>query len=97
MRSYATLIGPGFDLVVGAMGRARLGSRTRIQSIVVYPAQHEMPEIAYVYVEERVAGDRTARDAAPVHVVRCARLPKNVRFVEVSPALPSSKSALKLV
>jgi hypothetical protein len=97
MRSYAALIGPGFDLVVGAMGRARLGSSTRIQSIVVYPAQHEMPQIAYVYVEEREARDSAVRDAAPIHVVRCARLPKNVRFVEVPAALPSFKPALKLV
>jgi hypothetical protein len=98
LRSYAALIGPGFDLVVGAMGRARLGSRTRIQSIVVYPAQHEMPEMAYVYVEERAAGDRATRDAAPVHIVRCARLPTIVRFVEVSVSagLPGFKPALKL-
>ena len=96
LREEAPLLAPGFDLVVGAMGRARLGSRTRIQSIVVYPAKLETPEIAYVYVEEREADGRAARSAAPVHVVRCATLPKVVRFVEVCAQPPPPRPPLKV-
>lgn len=91
----APLLGSGFDLVVVAMGKARLGSRTRIQSIVVYPARPDAPEVAYVYVEEREAEGRGTRDAAPVHVVRCAKLPKVVRFVEVSPRSTAPRPLLK--
>ena len=97
LREHTPLLGPGFDLVVGAMGKARLGSRTRIQSIVVYPARLELPEIAYVYVEEREAAGRATPDAAPVHVVRCPKLPKVVRFVDVAAQSPVPRSSLKAV
>jgi hypothetical protein len=95
LREHAPLLGPGFDWVVAAMGKARLGSKTRIQSIVVYPAQREAPEVAYVYVEECEAVSRAARNAGPVHVVRCAKLPKVVRFVEVSAQSPAPRPRLK--
>jgi len=97
LREHAPLLGPGFDLVVGAMGKAGLGSGTRIQSIVVYPAQLETPEIAYVYVEEHEAHGRPARDAAPVHIVRCATLPKVVRFVEVSAQSRAPRTSLRSI
>jgi hypothetical protein len=71
-------------LVVAAMGRARLGAKTSIQAIVVYPARGDTPEVAYVYIREEVPRTQGARVAAPIHVVRCARLPKLVRFVEVA-------------
>ena len=73
----------GHHVVVAAMGRACIGSSTRIRSIVVYPARCDAPEVAYVYVEEIDEGLRCAREAAPIHVVRCAPLPGRVRFVEV--------------
>lgn len=97
LRGQSLLFGPGFGFVVAAMGKARLGSRTRIQSIVVYPAQLEVPEIAYVYIEEHTAGGRGARAAAPVHVVRCAPLPRTVRFVEVLPQSRASQSSLRVL
>jgi hypothetical protein len=95
LRDQAPLFGAGFDCVVASMGKASLGSRTRIQSIVVYPARGDVPEVAYVYVEEREADSRAKRDAAPVHVVRCAKLPKVVRFVEVSQRSPAPRPPLK--
>ena len=97
LQNHASLLGPSFDCVVAAMGRARLGSHTRIQSIVVYPAQPNAPETAYVYVVEREAAGRAARDAAPAHVVRCAKLPKVVRFVEVPPQAPGPRPSLRVL
>jgi hypothetical protein len=97
LREHAPLLGPGLDLVVGAMGKARVGSRTRIRSIVVYPARLQAPEFAYVYVEEHEADGRSARTAAPLHVVRCATLPQVVHFVEASAQLLASRPPLKVV
>lgn len=95
--AHASVLGPSFDCVVAAMGKARLGSHTRIQSIVVYPAQPQAPETAYVYVAEREAAGRATRDAAPVHVVRCAKLPRVVRFVEVPPQAPGPRPSLRVL
>ena len=97
LRDHASVLGPSFDCVVAAMGKARLGSQTHIQSVVVYPAQPHAPETAYVYVTEREAGGRATRDAAPVHVVRCAKLPAMVRFVEVPPPPPGARPSLRVL
>ena len=86
LTAYAPYGGLGQSLIVVTMGRARLGSSTRIQSVVVYPARPEGPEMAYVYVEETQLKTALSRNGHPIHVVRCAPLPKEVRFVEVTPA-----------
>ncbi len=97
LRYHAPLFGPDFDCVVAAMGKARLGSHTCIQSIVVYEARQGAPETAYVYVVEREATGRSARDAGPVHVVRCGKLPRVVRFVEVPPQSPAPRPSLRVL
>jgi hypothetical protein len=97
LRQHATLLAPGHDWIVAAMGKASLGSRTCIRSIVVYPARADAPEMAYVYVAESEAAPRAAREAAPVHVVRCKKLPKLVRFVEVPQPAPVPRPALRAI
>ncbi len=97
LREHAALLGPGFDCVVAAMGKARLGSQTRIQSIVVYPAQADRPEAAYVYVTEHEAQARATPSVFPVHVVRCTKLPQTVHFVEIPPSSPRLRPSLKLL
>lgn len=75
---------PGETVVVAARGRAKGGATTRIRSIIVYPARQGVPELAYVYVEEWDTGARPSDSGAPFHVVRCAELPPDVRFVEIA-------------
>jgi hypothetical protein len=85
LSAFSRDVQSGLTVVAVAMGRARLGSTTRIRSIVIYPAAVSGHEVAYVYVEEREVKGTTARTAAPIHVVRCLALPRDVRFVETSP------------
>jgi hypothetical protein len=84
LEAYAPFLGPGQTLVAVAMGRVRLGSTTKIRSIITYPAVAGRPASAYIYVEETECGSRAERSAAPVHIVRCEALPQQVQFVEVS-------------
>lgn len=84
--------GASHETVAVAMGRAPTGSRTRIRSIVIYPAQNGEADIAFVYVEEHSGPVRMRREAFPLHVVRCPPLPKGVRFVELK-AMPQSHEA----
>ncbi len=72
-------------IIAVAAGRARQASTTRVRAIICYPARELMPEIAYVYVEERLTYAKLSEPSAPFHVVRCSTLPERVRFVEVPP------------
>jgi hypothetical protein len=82
---YVAYLRPEHCVLLVSMGRAVLGSQTRIQSIVVYSGTAGRSPFACVYVEEVAARGHAGRVAAPVHVVRCASLPSDVRFVELSP------------
>jgi len=84
LSAFAGDLQTGLTVVAVAMGRSRLGSTTRIRSIVVYPAAVAGHDVAYVYVEEHEAKGILPRTASPIHVVRCLPLPKDVRFVETS-------------
>jgi len=81
----------GQETVIAAMGSAPSGSRTRIRSIVVYPAQNGKSDFAYVYVEEHWAPGRRQRNASPIHVVRCPPLPESVRFVELKEGIKADE------
>jgi len=89
LESHMVTVRLGHHFVVAAMGRTCIGSSTRIRSIVVYPERLDSPEVAYVYVEEVDVGLRRVREAAPIHVVRCAPLPGRIHFVEL-PAISRS-------
>jgi hypothetical protein len=92
LSSWCCLVGLGQSLVAVAMGRARLGSTTRIKSIISYAPTDAHPAFAHIYVEETELAGGPARSAAPIHVVRCLALPRGVRFVEV----PSSGGQAQL-
>jgi hypothetical protein len=83
LSSWCRYLCLGQSLVVVAMGRARLGSTTRIKAIVSYAPTQGHPPFAHIYVEETAQAGSSPRSAAPIHVVRCAALPERVRFVEV--------------
>jgi len=65
------------------MGRAALGSQTRVESIVSYSPSAEPGAFARVYVEEITVRSTAGRSAAPIHVLRCHSRPQNVRFIEL--------------
>ena len=88
----------GQETVIATMGRAPSGSRTRIRSIVLYPAQNGRLDFAYVYVEEHRSAGRGQRDASPIHVVRCPPLPESVRFVELKAGIEAGEGpSLRLI
>lgn len=84
LSSWCCYLSLGQSLVAVAMGRVRLGSRTRINSIVSYAATDTRPPFAHIYVEETEPAGGGPRSAAPIHIVRCATLPQRVRFIEVA-------------
>ncbi len=43
-------------VIAVAGGRAKEAFTTRVRAIIVYPARERAPEIAYVYLEERLTG-----------------------------------------
>jgi hypothetical protein len=75
----------GQALVAVTMGRARLGSTIRIRSIVRFAADRGRPAFAHIYVEEVEGAGTAPRTGAPLHVVRCSKLPNQIRFIEVPP------------
>lgn len=83
LSTYAPYFRLGRVIIAVAMGRTRLGSVTRIRSIVSFTPLHGQEPFACVYVEEQAGGESSTRTAAPVHIVGCPQLPKIVRFVEV--------------
>ncbi|HVY29608.1 MAG TPA: hypothetical protein VHB79_23775 [Polyangiaceae bacterium] len=96
LAAYARYVEPGQVLLAVAMGRARLGATTRIRSIVTFKPQRGREPFTCVYVEEDAREGTAARVAAPVHIVRCDALPRQVRFVEVASETPSSPRHLYL-
>jgi hypothetical protein len=97
LAAYAHYVEPGRVLLAVAMGRARLGATTRIRSIVTFAPQRGREPFSCIYVEEDAgAAGAAARLAAPVHIVRCGALPRQVRFVEVTSETPSSARHLHL-
>lgn len=88
----------GECVIVVAGGRLKAGSTIRVRSIVVFRERAGAPEAAYVYVEEWDCGARLTERATPFHVVRCAALPPDVRFVEVPhETRPPRRAALRSV
>jgi hypothetical protein len=83
LREWSRYLELGHSLVAVAMGRSRLGSTTKIRSIVAFAASAARPAFAHVYVEELEATGPAPREGAPLHVVRCAKLPRDVHFVEL--------------
>jgi hypothetical protein len=84
LSSWCCYLSLGQSLVAVAMGRKRVGSTTRIKSIVSYAPTDARPAFAHIYVEERETPGRSPRSAAPFHIVRCSALPERVRFIEVA-------------
>lgn len=97
LRSFVPYVGSAHDLIVCAMGRARVGSSTRICSVVIYPRRGATPETAFVYVEELDVGSTPLRDACPIHVVLCSALPELVHFIEVPLQERRDKAPLRRV
>jgi hypothetical protein len=83
LTEWSSQLALGQNLVAVAMGRAGLGSTTRIRSIVSFPARSGRAPFAHVYVEEIEASRSSPPGGAPFHVVRCGALPSYVRFIEL--------------